>query len=51
MLPDIVHLSPIQNDRLRGYKGDFLVATIIGEDFSNPLVNTAKVLKMVSGRL
>ncbi len=36
-----------QNDSLRGYKGDFYVAAIIGEDFSNPLVNSAKVLKMV----
>ena len=37
-----------QNDRLRGYKGDFYVASVFVEDLSNPFVNSAKVLKLVS---
>ena len=45
--PVTLHLFPLQIDSLRAYKGDFFVASIFVEDISNPLVNTAKVLKLV----
>lgn len=38
----------LQNDHLRGYKGDFYAAALLSQDLSNPLLANAKILNIVS---
>lgn len=37
----------MQNAGIRGYKGDFYAAALLVQDFSNPFLANAKILKIV----
>ena len=36
-----------QNAGIRGYKGDFYAAALLAQDFSNPFLANAKIMKIV----
>ena len=48
LIPLLSVVTDPQNDHLRGYKGDFYAAALLGQDLSNPLLANAKMLNIVS---